>query len=99
MSANIARKHVQQSRKNGIINCPTQLHLIGHFYKICTYSLRYCQTILLLAATVEEMELLSSISSTVAANSSIDLQYLKLYVQLCAPDDGRRNRLKHVERL
>jgi hypothetical protein len=25
--------------------------------------------------------------------------YLKLYVQLCAPDDERRNRLKHVERL
>ena len=24
---------------------------------------------------------------------------LKLYVQLCAPDDGRRNRLQHVERL
>jgi hypothetical protein len=41
----------------------------------CTYSFRYCQTILLLAATVEEMEL------------------------PCAPNDGRRNRLKHVERL
>ena len=24
---------------------------------------------------------------------------LKLYVLLCAPDDGRKNRLKHVERL
>ena len=56
------------------------------------------QPILLLAATVEEMEF-SSISSTVAASSSIGWQYLKLYVQLCAPDDGRRNRLKHVERL
>ena len=44
--------------------------------------------ILLPAATVEEMEpLLSSISSTVAASSSIGWQYLKLYVQLCAPDD------------
>jgi len=64
----------------------------------CTYSFRYCQPILLLAATVEEMER-SSISSTVAANSSFGWQYLKLYVQLCAPDDGRRNRLKHVERL
>jgi hypothetical protein len=41
----------------------------------------------------------SAISSTVAASSSIGLQYLKLYVQLCAPDDGRSNRLKHVERL
>ena len=28
-------KHVGQSRKNVIINCPTQLHLVGHFYKIC----------------------------------------------------------------
>ena len=25
-------------------------------------------------------------------------QYLKLCVQLCAPDDGQMNRLKHVER-
>jgi len=41
----------------------------------------------------------SSISSTVAASSSIGWQYLTLYVQLCAPDNGRRNRLKHVERL
>jgi hypothetical protein len=24
-------------------------------------------------------------------------QYLTLYVQFCVPDDGRRNRLKHVE--
>jgi hypothetical protein len=41
----------------------------------------------------------SAVSSTVAASSSIGWQYLKLYVQLCAPDDGRRNRLKLVERL
>jgi len=27
-------KHVEQSRNNGIINCITQLHLVGHFYKI-----------------------------------------------------------------
>jgi hypothetical protein len=40
-----------------------------------------------------------SISSTVAASSSIGWQYLKLYVQLRAPDDGRRNHLKHVERM
>jgi len=25
------------------------------------------------------------------------LQYLKLNVKLCAPDDGRRNRLKYIE--
>ena len=64
----------------------------------CTYSLGYCQPILLLAATVEEMEF-RSISSTVAAGGSIGRQYPKLYVQVCAPDDGRRNRLKHLERL
>ena len=39
------------------------------------------------AATVEEMAQ-SVISSTVAASSSIGWQYLTLYVQLCAPDDG-----------
>ena len=64
----------------------------------CTYCFRYCQPILLLAAIVDEMELIST-SSTLAASSSIGWQYLKQYVQLCAPDDGRRNRLKHVERL
>jgi len=37
--------------------------------------------------------------ATVHTASGIGLQYLKLFVQLCAPDDGRRNRLKHVERL
>jgi hypothetical protein len=65
----------------------------------CTCSFRYCQSILLLAVIVEEMELLS-ISPTIATSSSIDWQYLKIYVQLCAPDDVRRNRrLKHVEHL
>jgi hypothetical protein len=59
---------------------------------ICTYSFRYCQPILLLAATVEEVFHL-------AASSSVGSQYLKLYVQIFAPDDGRRNRLKHLERL
>jgi len=28
-------KHVEQSRNKGIIKCPTQLHLVGHFYKLC----------------------------------------------------------------
>jgi len=48
------------------------------------------------SARHQEM-VLSSISSTVAASNSIGWQYLKLFVQFCAPDDGRRNRLKHVE--
>jgi hypothetical protein len=29
-------KHVQQPRNNEIINYPTRLHLVGHFYKNCT---------------------------------------------------------------
>jgi hypothetical protein len=61
----------------------------------CTYSFRYCQPLLLWRDGTPW----SSISSTVAASSSIGWQYLKLYIQLCAPDDGWRNRLKHVERL
>ena len=56
----------------------------------CTYSVRYCQNNT--AAIVDELEL-SPIPSTIAAGSS----YLTVYVQFCAPDDGRRNRLKYVE--
>ena len=41
----------------------------------------------------------STILSTLAASSSIGWQYLKLYVEFCAPVDGQMNRLKHVERL
>ena len=36
MSDNIARKHVEQSRNNGIINFPTQLHLVGHLQRPVT---------------------------------------------------------------
>jgi len=39
MSDNIARKNVEQSRNNGIINCPTQLHLVGNFSKTSQGSL------------------------------------------------------------
>jgi len=35
MSDNIARNMLSMSRNNGIINCPRQLHLVGHFYRIC----------------------------------------------------------------
>jgi len=62
----------------------------------CTYSFSYCQSILLLSWTRRNV---SSISSMTAASSSIGWQYLKLYVQLCAPDNGWRNRLKHLEHL
>ena len=47
----------------------------------CTCRFRYCQPILLLAAIMDEMEL-CSISSMIAASSSIGWQYLKLHVQL-----------------
>ena len=42
--------------------------------------------VLLPAAMVDEME------------AVLFWQYLTLYVQFCAPDDGWRNRLKHVEK-
>jgi hypothetical protein len=34
-AADNSAKHVELSRNNGIINCHTQLHLVGHFYKMC----------------------------------------------------------------
>ena len=116
--------------------CFSRFHRPSSGAHNCTYSCKYCQPILLLAARVEEMELrhtslltaceqehlhvcwqlasrskcsysqavskpvwLSSISPKLAASNSIGWKYLKLYVQLCAPGDGRRNRLKPVERL
>jgi hypothetical protein len=38
-------KHVEQSRNNGIINCSTQLHLVGHLCKgyIICYSQTSCE--------------------------------------------------------
>jgi len=64
----------------------------------CTLSFRYCQPILLLlqADIMDEVEQ-SCTSSMIPASSSIGWQYLKLSVQLCAPDDGRRNCPKHME--
>ena len=41
---------------------------------------------------------LRSISSKITAEAAVLVwQYLTLYVQFCAPDDGRRYHLKHVE--
>ena len=39
----------------------------------------------------------SSSSTTVAGNSKRLTNYPMVYIQFWAPDDGRRNRLKHVE--
>jgi hypothetical protein len=36
-------------------------------------------------------------NKTLTESSTDVCQYLTLYVQFCAPDDGQRNRLKHVE--
>ena len=75
-----------------------QYYILMRSNKMQQYAgISYCKYTLHVSG-VDEMEL-RSISSTIAANISIGWQYLKLYVQLCAPDDGRRNRLKHVERL
>jgi len=52
MSDNISR-NMEQSRNNGIINCPTQLHLVGHLYKICimmhgSMHVKFCELVFLL---------------------------------------------------
>jgi hypothetical protein len=81
-------------------NTATTLHVSGGFsahhqeHKSVHTASDIVKPILLPAAIVDEMER-SSISSTIAA--VLVWQYLMLHVQFCAPDDGRRNRLKHVE--
>ena len=59
----------------------------------CTFSFRYCQPILLQAGIVDEMKF------HLIHDTSLQQYWLtmKLNVQLCAPDDGRRNRPKRVE--
>ena len=42
-------------------------------------------------------DMMSSISSTIAAGSSIGLTIPDAVCTVCAPDDGRRKRLKHAE--
>ena len=62
----------------------------------CTYSIGYFVKTLLLPSTV--MEEMRSISSTrVAGSSKVLTKFPILYIKFWAPDDGRRNRLKHVE--
>jgi hypothetical protein len=61
----------------------------------CTYSVRYCQTNTAACCYREWDGTLSHPQQQQA--SVLVWQYLTLYVQFCAPDDGRRNRLKHVE--
>jgi len=61
----------------------------GRFFRLssgalnCAFSFKYCQ----------------NICNGIAACSSNGWQYLKLNLQLCAPDDGRRNRPKHIQPL
>ena len=76
------------------INCSTCVRQFLHpssGAQNCTYSVRYCQT------------------NTAACccrgwdgtplQAVLVWQYLTLYVQFCALDNGRRNRLKHVEQI
>ena len=78
----------------------------GIVNQYCCWLVRYCEPVLLLAGTVLWTSTAAGWYFTVnhyccwlaPGSSSSGSQYLKLCVQLCAPDDGRRNRLKHVER-
>jgi hypothetical protein len=79
----------------------------------CAYSVRYCQTNTAAWCYREWGGTSLSVQlQAYASNCTLKLvpphprkqlaavlvwQYLTLYVQFCAPDDGRRNRLKHVE--
>jgi len=77
-------------------NCSTSFRWFLHpssGAQNCTYVVRYCQTITATCCYCGW----DSISFMIAVGSSIGLTYLMLCVQFCAPDDGRRNRLKHVE--
>jgi hypothetical protein len=79
------------------INCSTCFRRFPRHYeeqKAVNTASVIVKQILLSAATANEMER-SCISSTVAA--VLVWQYLTLYVQFCAPDDGRSVRLKYVE--
>ena len=62
----------------------------------CIYSIGYFVKALLLPATVVE-ELALHFSTTVEGSSTGLTKCPMLYIQFWAPDDGRRNRLKHVE--
>ena len=70
----------------------TRFHRPSSGAQNCIYSIGYFVKPLLLPATV------SSNSSTTVAGSSRGLtKYPMLYIQFLAPDDGRRNLLKHAE--
>ena len=56
----------------------------------------FVRSVLLPAASLDGMEHLVQASSRYQYCSE---KYLTLYVQFSAPDDGRKNRMKHVERL
>jgi hypothetical protein len=62
--------------------------------KLCTQHGVLVKTLLLSAAIVEE--LFQIFHDSGRQQQSFD-KYPMLYIQFLAPDDGRRNRLKHVE--
>jgi len=76
------------------VNCISLHALLYHIAAFVLYSL-----FLMFPYWYVSLPVWHSISSTLPASSSIGWQYLKLCIPLCAPDDGRRNRLKHVQHL
>ena len=62
--------------------------------KSCIYSRWYCQAFLLLTASVDELFQLTHASGEHQKSLKIPNA---VYTALCAPDDGRKDRLKHVE--
>jgi len=46
-----------------------------------------------------QLQVLSTNIAAFTSQQQYWLKFLKLYIQLCAPDDVRRNSLKHVELL
>jgi hypothetical protein len=75
------------------INCSTcfrPFHRPSSGAQNCTYSVRYFQ--INTVVIVDELE-----PSTIAASSIIVFTITDNVFTICAPDGGRRNRLKHVE--
>ena len=68
--------------------------------KNCIYSIGYFVKILLLPATVvEKLERNSNTSTTVVGSNKSVTKYPTPYIHFWAPDDVRRNSLKHVEHI
>jgi hypothetical protein len=58
----------------------------------CIYSFKYCPPILLQTCIVDEMELIHDTSHQQYRWTILEAVYI-----VCAPDDGRKSRPKHVQ--